>query len=178
MANLSTVEIFDDGKDMMSAVPRQPERDEILRDLIDALRVFTVESDVFVDTFARAHNLGRTDLNAVMWISTGDAAGRPITVGELAQRLSLSPAATTALVDRLEAAGHVGRTRDPSDRRRVTVTMHPPARQVASDFFTPLGARMRAATEDLDDEDLARAVAVVRRMTGAVTETRQDQTAS
>ena len=163
---------------MMSAVPRQPEREELLSDLIDALRVFTVESDVFVDAFAREHGLGRSDLNAVMWISTGDAAGRPITIGELAQRLGLSPAAATALVDRLEAAGHVGRTRDPRDRRRVTVTMHEPARQMAGEFFTPLGVRMRAATADVDADDLARTTAVVRRMIAAVTATRKDQAAS
>jgi DNA-binding MarR family transcriptional regulator len=159
----------------MFGVGRQLERDELLSDLIDALREFTVESDVFVDAFAREHRLGRTDLNAVMWISTGDAAGRPITVGELAQRLGLSPAAATALVDRLEAAGHVGRTRDPRDRRRVTVTMHDTARQVAGAFFMPLGARMRTATADVDDDDLARTTAVVRRMIEAVTATRKDQ---
>ena len=152
----------------MRSVPKQPDRDEVMQDLIDALRVFTVESDVFVDVFAREHGLGRSDLNAVMWISTGAAAGHPITVGELAQRLGLSPAATTALVDRLEAAGHVGRTRDPHDRRRVTVTMHEPARQVASEFFMPLGARMHAAAEGFTEDQLRDAVELIRRMSAAV----------
>ena len=51
---------------MMSSVPAQPDRDIVMNDLIDALRVFAVESDVFVDVFARAHGLGRSDLNAIM----------------------------------------------------------------------------------------------------------------
>ena len=157
----------------MRNVPTQPHRDEAMQDLIDALRVFTVESDVFVEVFAREHGLGRSDLNAVMWISTSAAAGHPITVGELAQRLGLSPAATTALVDRLEAAGHVGRTRDRNDRRRVTVTMHEPARQVASEFFMPLGARMREAATEFTEAELRRTVEVVRRLSAAVTATRQ-----
>src|SRR3954469_4880751 len=107
----------------VSTQPADPRRAEILEDLIDALRLFTVESDVFVDVFARAHNLGRNDLNAIMWISAGTQSGRPGTVGELGARRGVVPPAVTALVDRLETAGHVRRTRDPGDRRRVTVEM-------------------------------------------------------
>lgn len=56
--------------------------------------------------------------------------------------------------------------------------MHEPARQMAGEFFTPLGVRMRAATADVDAEDLARTTAVVRRMIAAVTATRKNQAAS
>jgi DNA-binding MarR family transcriptional regulator len=153
----------------MTAVPMQPERHAAMDDLIDALRRFTVESDVFVDMFARAHGLGRSDLNAIMWISRGTSSGDPITVGELAHRLRLSPAAATALVDRLEAVGHVSRTRDPQDRRRVTVTMTDTALRVATAFFVPLGLRMHEAADGLTDEELARTADIVRRMTTAVT---------
>jgi DNA-binding MarR family transcriptional regulator len=154
---------------MMAGVPAQPERDEVMGDLIDALRVFTVQSDVFVDGFARQHGLGRSDLNAIMWISAGTTADQPITVGELAHRLSLSPAAATALVDRLEAVGHVSRVRDEHDRRRVVVRMQDQALSVARAFFLPLGAGMREASAEFSDEELARTAAVVRRFTEAVT---------
>jgi DNA-binding MarR family transcriptional regulator len=169
MVNLSIVEPFDNRNDRMSLVPPQPERADVLADLVDALRVFTVQSDVFVDVFARAHGLGRSDLNAIMWISAGTSADRPITVGELAQRLNLSPAAATALVDRLEAVGHVARTRDPDDRRRVTVRMQDQALQVARQFFLPLGEGMREAATEFTADELARTADVVRRMTEAVT---------
>jgi DNA-binding MarR family transcriptional regulator len=154
---------------MMETVPPQPDREAAMDDLVDALRRFTVESDVFVDVFARAHGLGRSDLNAIMWISRGTAAGDPITVGDLAHRLRLSPAAATALVDRLEAVGHVERTRDPNDRRRVTVAMTETAMRVATQFFVPLGVRMNEAAAEFSDEELARTAAIVRRLTGAVT---------
>ena len=153
----------------MTAVPTQPDRETAMGDLIDALRRFTVESDVFVDVFARAHSLGRSDLNAIMWISRGTSSGDPITVGELAHRLRLSPAAATALVDRLEAVGHVSRTRDPHDRRRVTVAMSETALTVATAFFVPLGDRMREAAAEFSEEELARTAEIVRRLTGAVT---------
>jgi DNA-binding MarR family transcriptional regulator len=159
----------------MSTVPRQPQgpaRTAAVEDLIDALRLFTVESDVFVDLFARAHGLGRSDLNAIMWISTGTAAGTPVTVGELGANLGLGAPATTALVDRLEAAGHVRRTRDGGDRRRVTVVMQPAAQQLAAEFFVPLGGLMHQAVADTSVEDLLRAAAIIRRLCGAVTDAR------
>jgi DNA-binding MarR family transcriptional regulator len=161
----------------MSRVPLQPrdetERAEVVDDLIDALRLFTVESDVFVDVFARAHGLGRSDLNAIMWISTGTQTGRPMTVGELAVKLGLGAPATTALVDRLEAAGHVQRTRDPADRRKVVIVMQPPALEVAREFFIPLGRLMTEAVKGTASDELRRTTAVVRRLITAVTEARE-----
>jgi DNA-binding MarR family transcriptional regulator len=160
----------------MAVVPAQPSRDaaraEVVDDLIDALRLFTVESDVFVDVFARAHNLGRNDLNAIMWISQGTSSGHPISSGELAARLGLGAPATTGLVDRLENAGHVRRERDPHDRRKVTIVMQPTALQLAQDFFVPLGRLMHETVAGVSDDDLQRVTAVVRLMSTAVTRAR------
>lgn len=147
-------------------------RAEVVDDLIRALQLFTVEADVFVDVFARAHGLGRSDLNAIMWVSAGTRSGRPITAGELAVKLGLGPPATTALVDRLENAGHVRRTRDTRDRRKITIVMQPTALELAMAFFQPLGQRMTGAVADLPAEELRRAAAVVRRLITAVTEAR------
>lgn len=149
-----------------------PERTETLDDLIDALRLFTVESDVFVDVFARAHGLGRNDLNAIMWISEGTRSGYPMTAGELATRLGLGAPATTGLVDRLEQAGHVRRERDPSDRRKVTIVMQPPALHLAMEFFGPLGRLMHDAVVEVSPNDLKGAATVVRLMIAAVTQAR------
>ena len=156
------------------SAPDEANRVEEFDDLIDALRRFTVESDVFVEVFARRHRLGRSDLNAIMWISTGEQSGRPMTAGELAGRLGLGPPATTALVDRLEAAGHVRRTRDPQDRRKVTIVMQPPALEVASEFFVPLGRLMTRALEGTSPEEMRQATAIVRRLITAVTEARDE----
>ena len=50
-------------------------------------------------------------------ISTG-----PATPTELARRLEISTAAMTLVLNRLEAAGHLWRTRHPSDGRKLVVT--------------------------------------------------------
>jgi DNA-binding MarR family transcriptional regulator len=148
-------------------------RAEAFDDLVDALRVFTVESDVFVDVFARAHRLGRSHLNAIMWISASAQQGHPLTAGELAGRLGLGAPATTALIDRLESAGHVVRSRDPHDRRKVTLSMQDKALQLAMQFFAPLGAHMAGAVAERPTSDLQLASSVIRQMTGAVVAARQ-----
>jgi DNA-binding MarR family transcriptional regulator len=50
-----------------------------------------------------------------------DQMGSGCRVGELARRLSVSPAAVSQLADQLEALGLVRRVRDPLDRRAVMV---------------------------------------------------------
>ena len=54
------------------------------------------------------------------------SANAPITLMSLSHALDLRPPATSAMVDRLTRAGLVCRKPDPSDRRRVllTVTAH------------------------------------------------------
>jgi DNA-binding MarR family transcriptional regulator len=145
-----------------------PERDAAVEDLTDALRVFTVEVDVFVDGFARAHDMGRNELNAIMWVAEGTAVGHPVTAGELATRLRLGSPAVTALLDRLERAGHIQRVRDQVDRRRVTVRMQERAGRLAEEYFTPLGQRMSEAVADVNTADLVIAAHVIRRLTRAV----------
>jgi DNA-binding MarR family transcriptional regulator len=161
----------------MFGVPQQPSaqppRPEAVQDLIESLRLFTVESDVFVDVFARAHGLGRSDLNAIMWISAGTEGGGPMSTGELATRLGLGAPATSALVDRLESAGHVLRTRDPADRRRVTISMQAPALELARAFFQPLGRLMTEAVAGSSTGELRGATAIIRELTTAVVTARE-----
>ncbi len=152
--------------------PHSEERAAALLELREALQLFSVEADVFVDVFARAHGLGRSDLNAIMWTARSASAGEPITAGELAAKLGLGASAATSLIDRLENAGHVRRKRDPADRRRVTVTMEDTAMAMAVAFFQPLGVRMAAKVAERSTADLQTAAEVVRAMTAAVTDAR------
>ncbi|MFJ8623325.1 MarR family winged helix-turn-helix transcriptional regulator [Kitasatospora sp. NPDC093550] len=66
---------------------------------------------------ARACGLGATDLYALNILRLAGA----MTPGELAARTGLTTGPTTRLIDRLERAGHVRRTPDASDRRKVLV---------------------------------------------------------
>ena len=71
--------------------------------------------------FAAWQGLHSTDAAALLEISAAENRGDPLSPARLGQRISLSSGATTALLNRLEAAGHLVRTREHSDRRVVTL---------------------------------------------------------
>jgi DNA-binding MarR family transcriptional regulator len=72
-------------------------------------------------------------------------AGRPVTPGELATLTGLTTGAVTGVVDRLEAAGFVRRTRDPEDRRKVGIeVVHDKVKRQVFPMFEPLAKRMGA----------------------------------
>jgi DNA-binding MarR family transcriptional regulator len=52
-------------------------------------------------------------------------AGRPLTVGEIGERLHLDSGTLTPVLKRLETAGYVVRQRDAEDERRVLVRVTP-----------------------------------------------------
>ena len=51
----------------------------------------------------------------------------PMSAGELAKEINLTPGAVTGVADRLERAGLVRREPDPADRRRVVISAVPGA---------------------------------------------------
>ncbi|GGS98867.1 MarR family winged helix-turn-helix transcriptional regulator [Nonomuraea spiralis] len=122
-------------------------------DLMVLIRRLNVESDRFVEGFAVAHRSHRTDMNALVVILDAHLAGHPLSPGELGTALNLSAPATTALLDRLEQAGHVGRRRDAGDRRKVEVVINEQAVELAGTFFAPLVRHLTAAIDAFTPEE-------------------------
>lgn len=111
-------------------------------DLVRLLREYAAEAERLGQAFADSHHMHPTDLNALLAVMHADQTGVPLTPGRLGHHLGLSSGATTAVVDRLERAGHVHRERDERDRRRVTLHYGDAASAVGSAYFGPLGLRM------------------------------------
>ena len=130
------------------------------------LRRLSVELDAVGQRFADLHGLGRSDVRALVAIMDAARAGEPLTAGGLGGAVSLSSASVTALVDRLERAGHVRRVRDPADRRRVVLEMSESAMAAGGRFFGGLQRDLVAAMADYTDEELA----VVRRFLEQMTD--------
>jgi DNA-binding MarR family transcriptional regulator len=85
--------------------------DRLLRDL-------STETVLLHQAIADRLGLNPTDHKCLGFLLD---AGRPVTAGELATLTGLTTGAVTGVVDRLEAAGFVRRTRDPEDRRKVGI---------------------------------------------------------
>jgi DNA-binding MarR family transcriptional regulator len=69
-------------------------------------------------------------------------AGEPLTLGELAERISCVKSNMTQLIDRLEADGLVARVDHPADRRSVHAVITPEGRRRYA-----AGAKVLAAQE-------------------------------
>ncbi|RVW01036.1 MarR family transcriptional regulator [Rhodococcus spongiicola] len=105
---------------------------------VHRLRALVVELHLFGAEFARIHGLHATDLRALIYLLDAERGGRTATPTWLGERLHLNSASVTALVDRLEKAGHVRRERDHQDRRKVLIHVTPEAVQLGWSFFGPV----------------------------------------
>lgn len=81
---------------------------------------------------------------------------------ELAREAGLTTGATTALIDRLERAGYVERTRDAADRRRVLVQLTPDARRAIGRIWGPLAEDGLALASRYTDDQLELVVEYLR----------------
>ena len=120
-------------------------------------RALTAESDQMGRVFAAAHRLGTSDFRALLHILVAETAGAPLTSGELRQKMGLSAAAITYLVERMINSGHIRRDTHAEDRRKVILRYSDPGLDTARSFFNPLGVHTRAALDELPDADLAAA---------------------
>jgi len=110
-----------------------PSRRQLVADLGTALQRYQRSVQAYDDAVGRALGLGPADLRCLDWLADG-----PKAAGVLATATGLRPAATTALIDRLEAKGLVERVRDDSDRRRVLVRMTERGMRSTYAMYAPL----------------------------------------
>ena len=138
----------------MSNQTEKASREELLTALVRQTRLSQIASDKMDDAFCRRAGINLSDARCVDLL---DVLG-PMTAGELAAAASLSPGAVTSLLDRLEEAGMVTRSRDAGDRRRVVVELTDHARTLAWDAYGPMADYGRPYLDQLSDEELARLV--------------------
>ena len=96
---------------------------------------------------ALARDVGVSVQELMALENLGEAGG--LGPSELARRLQISTGAVTALVDRLEAGGHVARAAHPSDRRRIVVTRTARASDALAVETAPLERDVRALLASL-----------------------------
>ncbi|MFD0203429.1 MULTISPECIES: MarR family winged helix-turn-helix transcriptional regulator [Saccharothrix] len=121
--------------------------------LVRLLRQLTVETDRFAELFGQKQRMHRTDLNALAVIMDARWSGEPMSPSRLAEALHLSASATTSVLDRLEASGHVERARNPHDRRKVELRTSEKALELGRHFFQPLDGAFTQAWERFSDAD-------------------------
>jgi DNA-binding MarR family transcriptional regulator len=129
-------------------------REHLLSALTVDQQLLFSESRRVAHSFARQHALSEREFDALMVVMIAEIGGEAITPTALARRIRLSPPATTNVINKLVAAGHVIRQREGGDLRRVTLRYGARAREVAEDFFAPLSRMADAHAQDFSLEEL------------------------
>lgn len=107
-------------------------------------------SDDVRRTISGRSGLSVTELHALEHLST-DALGP----AEIARLLDVSTAASTGIVDRLEAKGHVERRPHHTDRRRTEVVMTPSAYAEVMAQLAPMFGELARLDEGLSAAERA-----------------------
>jgi DNA-binding MarR family transcriptional regulator len=112
--------------------------------LNEALRAYGASYTQLAREFAASEGLHSTDAIALVEILAAEERGTPLSPARLSDRIGLTAGATSTLLNRLESAGHVVRSRVHADRRVVTLHSTQKVQTIADDFFRPLGDRVAA----------------------------------
>jgi DNA-binding MarR family transcriptional regulator len=124
-------------------------------ELVHLLRAVTVELGLHSARFANRNGMHPTDVRALIALMDAARAGEEMTAGRLGAALGLNSAGTTALVDRLERAGHVRRARGRRDRRQVVVEVEPQAVELGRAHFGPLITHAVELLQGYDERERA-----------------------
>ncbi|MCX8530276.1 MAG: MarR family transcriptional regulator [Rhodoluna sp.] len=79
----------------------------------------------------------------------------PMTAGDLAKAVGVSPGSATVMIDRLVAVGHVTREPNPNDRRGVVVVPNRESVAEAWKLISPLITASEEALKKVTPEELA-----------------------
>ena len=133
--------------------PWPGDRDALLRRMAESLDRLT-------------RRLGREwgPLTHSQWAMLRRLLDGPVLVGALAERLDISTAGATRMLDKLELAGFVSRSRATDDLRQVAASLTPSGRQAVQEAFTVHVARLATLAEALPSTELAAWLVVLERM--------------
>ncbi|GIE78589.1 hypothetical protein Aph02nite_45390 [Actinoplanes philippinensis] len=129
--------------------------------VIDALNQYVTSTMDVTQHVARWLGVGTADAEAFGHVAYAQDRGTPISPKDLARRIGLSTGATTTLINRLESAGLVVRSREHRDRRVVTLRIPPDVEEQTLRFFAPLRDRVDALMKQHPPELLRQLVTVL-----------------
>lgn len=88
----------------------------------------------------------------------------PVLVGALAERLDISTAGATRMLDKLEQSGFVARSRTTDDLRQVAASLTDAGRIAVQEAFTAHVARLGELAASLSSAELAEWLTLLERM--------------
>src|SRR6476660_1757298 len=130
----------------MSSDPRAQAMNALNREV----RGWQADQELFDSVVSERAGINRTDWRCLDILGTRG----PMTAGQLAQAVRLTTGAVTGVLDRLEAANLVRRTRDTDDRRKVIVEVTEEVARRAAPVYGPLVEDAAQAHSHFDADEL------------------------
>lgn len=131
---------------MSKGMSRAELEEQLAREVVE----FQNATDAVDEAASEILGLNRTDMRALGLLQFRG----PMTAGQLADAMALSPGATTTVLDRLESRGFVHRRIDLEDRRRVLIEVTSEALAISSDLYGPLARAGSERMRHLSEEEL------------------------
>jgi DNA-binding MarR family transcriptional regulator len=117
---------------------------------LDALDELIRAASSLEPAVARRAGLSTSELQALRYLVDGSRG--PV---ELSHLLGVTSAASSGVVDRLAARGHVRRRPHPADGRRTQVEITGSGRQALDSLLEPMQARLADVDESLGEDERA-----------------------
>jgi DNA-binding MarR family transcriptional regulator len=99
-----------------------------------------------------------------------EGAGTSLSPTEISERLMVTTASITSLVDTLERRKYVKRSPDPDDRRRILVTITAAGRTLVDQFLPELVALQTEMLDGVSEADRKRLIALLNKIRQRATE--------
>lgn len=127
-----------------AAGPDNDPGDHGVEQAVVALRAVLIAGDRYRAAIADHFGIGAIESVVLSLLSE---AGQPLTPHQIGSRMLLSSGTVTAILDRLERAGHIRRTQHPTDRRSRLIVLTPAGRRVLQYSNNHLRAVLSSATD-------------------------------
>ncbi len=125
--------------------PNQTEDADLIEAGVALLPVIAKSLFSAISQIGHVHGLTPAQVKVLLQLGTH----RQMTVGEIGNALACSMPAASELVDRLVDAGHLVRTSDPADRRRVLIHASPESERIGAHLRSMRESQIRYALHQL-----------------------------
>ena len=143
-------------------------RDDITRAIGLAIMQWQDATQAYDDAVGARLGLNMAERHCI-----GLLYGGPQSAGAVAVATGLTPAAVTALIDRLEARGLVTRTRSLEDRRKVVIEATEATRDLSARYYGAIAREGEKVFASFSDAELA----TISRFVNAALDLQRDQLA-
>lgn len=140
------------------------EETELAHEILRTIRQIVQRISAYSKQLSRDVGLTVPQLMCLKAIGEGDARGEETTVARVSDKVQLSPATVSRIIDRLVRAGLVSRERRAKDRRRVCLSLTEGGLGRYRDLPTPLQEHFIQRLLDLPSEERAGLLGALRRI--------------